>query len=59
MIVRQLYLIQPVSGKNVTISAEVTLRFSRPQLILHVHMSQPTAAFVFGTQSLFDAIQKK
>ena len=59
MIVSHLYLKQPVSGENVTISAEVTVRFSQHQLILHVHMSQPAAAFVFGTHFLFDAIQKK
>ena len=36
MIVSHLYLIQPVSVENVTISAQVTLRFSQCQLI-HVH----------------------
>ena len=40
MIVSHSYLIQSVSGENVTNSSALTLAFSRRQLILHVHMSQ-------------------
>ena len=54
MIVSQIYLIQPVS-----ILAEVTLRFSRRQLILHVHMSQPVAARLFFEHSSYLTQYKK
>ena len=40
MIVSHSYLIQSVSGENVTNSSALTLAFSCSQLILHVHMSQ-------------------